>query len=104
MRHLLVDRARSRLRAKRTMPIEILDSADSFEMTVQANDAIEMDDLLKRLAQEDPRSAEVLELHYFAGLTAERIGQHLGIDRRTVHRDLDFAKAFVRAHWPRENC
>ena len=40
---------------------------------------------------EDPRSAEVLELHYFGGLTGEQIAEMLSLNRRTI-----FARSGVR--------
>jgi len=101
MRHLLVDRARTRLRVKRgggLTPVE-LENATDPAMLVHVDAALELDDLLRRLAVEDARSAEVLELHYFAGLGGEQIAGMLGLNRRTITRDLEFAKAFIRAHW-----
>lgn len=101
MRHLLVDRARTRLRVKRgggLKPVDLDDATDPA-MLVHVDAALELDDLLRQLQAEHARSAEVLELHYFAGLPGEQIADLLGVHRRTVVRDLEFAKAFVRAHW-----
>ncbi|MBV6413548.1 MAG: sigma-70 family RNA polymerase sigma factor [Xanthomonadales bacterium PRO6] len=101
MRNLLVDRARTRLRVKRgggLRPVDLEDATDPA-MLVHVDAALELDDLLRRLALEDARSAEVLELHYFAGLGGEQIADMLGLNRRTITRDLEFAKAFIRAHW-----
>ena len=39
----------------------------------------------------------MLELHYFAGLTAEQIAETLGVARSTVDRDGRFARAFLKA-------
>lgn len=101
MRHLLVDRARARLRLKRGGGAVALDwdgvSDDAVFVHVDA--ALELDELMGQLAREDARSAEVLELHYFGGLTGEQIAEMLAINRRTVVRDLEFAKAYIRAQW-----
>lgn len=101
MRHLLVDRARARLRLKRGGGAPALDwhAVRDDAVFVHVDAALELDDLLQQLAAEDARSAEVLELHYFAGLTGEKIATMLDLNRRTVLRDLAFAKAFIRAHW-----
>lgn len=101
MRHLLVDRARTRLRVKRgggLRPVDLEDAADSA-MLVHVDAALELDEILRKLQAEHARSAEVLELHYFAGLGGEQIAGLLGLNRRTIARDLEFAKAFIRAHW-----
>ena len=101
MRHLLVDRARTRLRMKRGGGLKAVEWQEASDpaMLVHVDAALELDDLLRKLALEHARSAEVLELHYFAGLGGEQIADMLGLNRRTIHRDLEFAKAFIRAHW-----
>jgi RNA polymerase sigma factor (TIGR02999 family) len=101
MRHLLVDRARARLRVKRGGGEHALDwdALQDHAVLVHVDATLELDDLLRRLADEDARSAQVLELHYFGGLTGEQIAEMLKLNRRTILRDLDFAKAYIRAHW-----
>lgn len=101
MRHLLVDRARARLRAKRGGGAHALDwdALQDHSVLVHVDATLELDELLRKLAQEDARSAQVLELHYFAGLTGEAVAEMLSLNRRTILRDLEFAKAYIRAHW-----
>lgn len=101
MRHLLVDRARARLRLKRGAGAHALDwdALQDHAVLVHVDATLELDDLLRKLAAEDARSAQVLELHYFGGLTGEAVADVLGLSRRTILRDLEFAKAYVRAHW-----
>ncbi|MBA6356619.1 MULTISPECIES: ECF-type sigma factor [unclassified Colwellia] len=48
----------------------------------------------KSLKQEKSRCTEVLNLNVFAGLPAEKIATLLSISVRTVHNDLNFAKAW----------
>jgi len=36
-----------------------------------------------------------VELHYFVGLPLDRVGELLGIARRTVDRDWRYARAFL---------
>lgn len=101
MRHLLVDRARARLRIKRGGGAQALDwdALQDHAVLVHVDATLELDDLLRKLAMEDARSAQVLELHYFGGLTGEAVAEMLGLTRRTILRDLEFAKAYIRAHW-----
>jgi len=53
-------------------------------------------DLLGTLAGEEPRMAQVVDLHCFGGLTFQEIGDVLDIDERTAMRDWQVAKAWLR--------
>lgn len=100
MRNLLIDRARSRLSEKSGggLAAVSLEDTHAAAVTVDAREALALDDALRQLEREDARAAEVLELNYFAGQTAERIAAVLGVTRRTVERDLQFARAFLKAN------
>jgi len=52
-----------------------------------------LDDALTALEAEDPRSAEVARLRFFAGLSVEDVSQALDVAPRTVARDWAFARA-----------
>jgi len=45
---------------------------------------------------QDERKAKLIELLYFAGLTYEEAAEALNISTVTVHRDVKFAKAWLR--------
>lgn len=99
MRHILVDRARAKLRDKRgggksEAPLELAADVLSEESVEQA---IELDDALRRLAEAAPRAAKVVELHYFAGLPLEDIARYIGVSERTVNREWRFARAWLHA-------
>ncbi len=51
---------------------------------------------LDRLALLNPRQAQVVELHSFAGLTQEEIAEILAVSVKTVKRDWRFAKAWLK--------
>jgi RNA polymerase sigma factor (TIGR02999 family) len=99
MRNLLIDRARSRLSEKSGggQAAVSLDDPHAAAISVDAREALALDDALRQLEREDPRAAEALELNYFAGQTTERIAEVLGVTRRTVERDLQFARAYLKA-------
>ena len=61
-----------------------------------AEQAIALDGALDRLEKIDERSARVVELRYFAGLTSEETAEALGISRRTADRDWEFAHAYLK--------
>ena len=62
-----------------------------------AEQALALEEALGRLERDDERAARVVELRYFAGLSAERVGELLGLTRRTVDRDWRYARAFLHA-------
>lgn len=96
MRRLLIDRARARLRQKRGGGIALSsqDLAQIAEPEVEQT-LLDLDDALKRLSELDSRKGEVLELHYFGGMTYPEIAAALEISEATVDRDLRFAKAWI---------
>ncbi|MFZ2235731.1 MAG: ECF-type sigma factor [Dokdonella sp.] len=107
MRSVLLDSARMRLRAKRdagqpvlSMDITGIDARilDS-QLTLQRNaqEVLALDHALEQLGADDARAAEVVELHYFAGLSFEQIAPLKELSVRTVKRDWEFARAFLYA-------
>ena len=51
---------------------------------------------LDRLAQLNPRQAQVVELHSFAGLTEEEAAEVLGVSVKTVKNDWRFVKVWLK--------
>jgi RNA polymerase sigma factor (TIGR02999 family) len=99
MRHLLTDRARNRLRQRAGgdwQRITLTGSNEQFAID-SADQALALDAALARLEVADARAAHVLELHYFAGLTAEQVAETMGLARSTIDRDWRFARAFLKA-------
>src|SRR5215475_13454807 len=98
MRRILVDYARSRLYSKRgggVRPIS-LDEApaignDSDNLAV----LLDVDRALSRLAAINPRTAQVIELRYFGGMSVEETAEILNISTRTAIRSWNFAKAWL---------
>ncbi len=58
-------------------------------------DVVALDDALEGLLQLDPRMAQVIELHYFGGMTYEEIAAATDTSAATVHRELRLAKAWL---------
>jgi RNA polymerase sigma factor (TIGR02999 family) len=95
MRRVLVDHAKSRSRMKRNPGAR--DTADRpEEMTSLAQfDVIVLDDALESLQQIEPRLAQVIELHYFGGMTYDQIAAAAGTSAATVHRHIRLARAWL---------
>jgi RNA polymerase sigma factor (TIGR02999 family) len=96
MRHILVDHARKRVRQKRggsfeTLSLEGIAVAD----TKQGIEVLELHEALDRLARLSQRQADVIELHYFGGLSYDEIAESMKISPATVHRDLQMGKAWL---------
>jgi RNA polymerase sigma factor (TIGR02999 family) len=99
MRNLLVDHARTAMRDKRGGgAVELsLDVASAPLSSVDPEDLLALDDALNRLAELDARASRIVELRYFVGLTNEEIAEVVEASERTVKRDWNTAKAWLRA-------
>jgi RNA polymerase sigma factor (TIGR02999 family) len=97
MRVVLVNHARVRHAAKRgggAPPITVKETV-AFAPG-HSPDVLEVDEALNRLAQVDERTAKVIELHYFGGMTREEIATALRLTVSTVKRDLRLGVAWLR--------
>ena len=97
MRHILVDQARHRQRGKRgggAAPVTL--QVDEVQDAQSPPDVIALDQLLDQLGDVDGRKRDVLELHYFGGLSHLEMSHVLQVSEATVDRDLRFAKAWLR--------
>jgi RNA polymerase sigma factor (TIGR02999 family) len=96
MRHILVDNARRKRRAKRGggWQRQALDEAVPAPPTA-AGDLLALDEALSRLATQDPEAASVVQLRYFAGLSVEEAAHTLGISRASAYRHWNFARAWL---------
>jgi RNA polymerase sigma factor (TIGR02999 family) len=96
MRRILVDYARAHKAGKRggaRLKVQL----DELMLPERGDlyDITELNELLEKLASEEPRMAQVVEMRCFGGLTHEEIGESLGIDKRTVKRDWQVARAWL---------
>lgn len=99
MRHILLDRAKLQMRLKRedTRLRVSLTHPDVEAITIDPTQALELDAALDTLRLQDSRAADVVELHYFAGVGLDQVAELLGVAPRTVARDWRFASAFLKA-------
>jgi RNA polymerase sigma-70 factor, ECF subfamily len=97
MRQILVDHARAARTQKR--------GADAFHIVLDYEiaasepplfDALELNELLEKLEQLDPKLSTLMELYYFGGLTFEEIGHVMNISSRTARRWWERARAWLR--------
>ena len=96
MRRILVDYARSRRYQKRGGGIQLA----TFDETLMAplergRDLVALDEALTALATLDPRKAQVVELRFFGGLTADETADVLKVSSDTVLRDWKMARVWL---------
>lgn len=100
MRRVLVDQARARLAFKRVGGLRVtldgLAVEDADDVEQRTLNIIAVEDALIKLEQLEPRSARVVELRVFAGLSIEETAETLEISLSTVKRDWLFARAFLK--------
>ena len=97
MRHVLVDYARARGRAKRgggVSPVA-LDAAAVLSPD-RAEEVLAVDAALESLMAFDVRKGRIFELRHFGGLSVDEAAQVLNVSAATVARDWRMAKAWLR--------
>jgi RNA polymerase sigma factor (TIGR02999 family) len=102
MRHILLDRARRRVAAKRGGHAERVDLDEVPDLSGnRAKELIALEDALNALAELDARKARVVELRFFGGLSVDESAAVLDISPETVMRDWKFARSWLQAEMSR---
>lgn len=101
MHDILVERARRRQRQKRgggQQQLSLDDDfvADALALPEPGVDVLELAEALQSLAQEQPRCHEIVMLRYFAGLELGEIAPLLDLSERTIGREWQFARAWLK--------
>jgi RNA polymerase sigma factor (TIGR02999 family) len=96
MRHILVDRARSRVTDKRggNAAKSALDLGQAAA-PARGEALLALDGALAELERLEPRLGRVVEMRFFGGMTAEETGTVLGLSDRTIKADWRKARAFL---------
>jgi|SRR5947209_2183098 len=95
MRQVLVDYARAQGALKRG-PAMLLELPESLASRAPAESLLELDQALERLGQEDPRLVMLVEMRFFAGMTAEETAESTCESVHVVRHDLRYAQARLR--------
>jgi RNA polymerase sigma factor (TIGR02999 family) len=97
MRQTVIDHARERLAAKRGGDLFRTDLDDGIpDVALDAQQVLAIDQALHALEAQDAELAETFNWRVFAGLSTERIAELRGVTRRTIQRDLDMARGYLR--------
>jgi RNA polymerase sigma factor (TIGR02999 family) len=97
MRRILVENARRKKRSKHGGNRQRVDLDSRITFDPEPDELVALDGALDRLAIEDRPAAELVKLHFFAGLAIEKAGQLLGLSRASAYRLWAYARAWLRA-------
>jgi RNA polymerase sigma factor (TIGR02999 family) len=96
MRRILVDHARERATRKRGAGLAPVEIEETHALVPAAPvDLLDLDRAMSRLAEHDRRKAEVVELHFFGGMTHDEVAAALDVSASTVRQELRVAKAWL---------
>src|SRR5262249_40882294 len=97
MRRILIDHARRKSARKHGGSLKRVD-LEQIDLPAKADDdtLLEIHEHLEALALEDPKSAELVKLRFFGGLSVEEAAQAMGVTDRTARRYWRFARAWLR--------
>src|ERR1051326_6435452 len=93
MRQILVRHARRRRALKRGSGNKVELETASGASPPEQLDLVILDEVLRKLADIDPRQARIVELRFFGGLTEEEIAREVGVSVATVKREWRIARA-----------
>jgi RNA polymerase sigma factor (TIGR02999 family) len=97
MRRVLIDHAVARRALKRGggRPVERLDDDAVVMVHARAEELLDLDAALVRLAALDPRQAQVVECRFYGGMSVEETAEALGTSPATVKRQWAMARAWL---------
>jgi RNA polymerase sigma factor (TIGR02999 family) len=96
MRRILIENARRKQAVKHGGGLRRvnLDQGDALA-AAPPDDLLALDEALERLTRHDPRGAQLVKLHCFAGLTVEQAAEALDMSRTEGYRLWTFARAWL---------
>ncbi len=98
MRRILVEQARRKQHVRHGGGRKRIDLDQVCSVVLPpADDLLALDEALTRLAAQDPVRAQLVKLHFFAGLTMPEAAQILGISLTAAERYWRFARAWLFA-------
>jgi RNA polymerase sigma factor (TIGR02999 family) len=96
MRQVILDAGRSASTAKHGVGVARTQLTEGLPQAgARIEDLLAIDDALRQLEAVDPELAQLVELHFFAGVSFVDIAALRGVTERTVRRHWDTARAFL---------
>jgi len=98
MRRILIDNARRKQRPKHGGGRRrALGDIAAPRPETSAEDLLDLDEALNKLAQENPARAQLVKLRFYAGLTMPEIAEVMGISLATAERHWTYARTWLYA-------
>ncbi|MBY0458682.1 MAG: RNA polymerase subunit sigma [Gemmataceae bacterium] len=94
MRRVLTDRARAKLALKRDEGARV--ELPGLPVLLPDSSLLGLDVALEKLAASKPEHAQLVELRFFAGLTADEAADVLGVSPATADRMWRYARAWLQ--------
>ena len=97
MRRILIENARRRNSLRHGQGWERR-TGDTSELVAPAvpDELLALDEALDKLAREDPSSADLVKLRYFAGFTVKQAAEIMGVSPRKADFMWSYARAWLR--------
>ncbi len=96
MRRILVEDARRKRGPKHGGGFQRVNLEEAVSYTQEpAGELLAVNEALDKLAQEDPKKAELVKLRFFTGLSVQEAANVLGISRATADRYWAYAKVWL---------
>jgi RNA polymerase sigma-70 factor (ECF subfamily) len=97
MRQILIDHARTRNAAKRGGGEGVFSIEEGMDSAMERPSAlIQVDDALQALELHDKRKAQLIEMRFFGGMTAEESAEVLNLPVRKIRSELRVAQAWLK--------
>ncbi len=103
MRRVLVDHARQRAAIKRGKKEEVSETKFAeFAHPAPDEVTLALDEALKRFAEMDKETVELIELRFFVGMTIKVAAETLGMKERSAERACSFFMAWFRSEYRKD--
>ena len=97
MRQILIDHARTRNASKRGGGVGTFSLDECMDAPLERPAAlIEVDDALKTLEKHDALKAQLIEMRFFGGMTAEESAEALALPVQKIRGELRIAQAWLK--------
>ena len=104
MRRILIDHARRRGAVKRGGDWRRTAlNVTSFSVEENLDSFLALDEAILRLEDEDAKSAQVVRLRFYAGLSVEQTAEVLDLSPRTVKREWTYARTWLLRYLERDD-
>lgn len=97
MRRVLCDYARAETAEKRGGRADHIPISDIQPITFEkATELLILDEALNKLAKQDERKSQIVELRYYGGFSVKEVAKIMGLSERTIYNEWEMASAWLK--------